>query len=59
MINSDYSQLFQYFSMGKYTGLLEVSLSDDYILDRDFGISSFTVFLILRDNFLDEGVTCA
>ncbi|XP_015518045.2 protocadherin Fat 4 [Neodiprion lecontei] len=57
LINSDYSSLLQYFSMGKYTGLLEVSLSDGYELDRDFGTSNFTVYLVLRDNYLDEDVT--
>ncbi|XP_012257858.2 protocadherin Fat 4-like isoform X2 [Athalia rosae] len=57
LLNSDYGQLFSYFSMGKYSGDLEISLSDGYILDRDYGTPVFTVYLTLRDNFLDDGVT--
>ncbi|XP_043480675.1 cadherin-23-like isoform X2 [Leptopilina heterotoma] len=54
LINSDYPQLFQYFSIDKFNGWLEVNLIDDAILDRDRGPSSYTVYLKLRDNFIEE-----
>ncbi|XP_015604477.1 protocadherin-like wing polarity protein stan isoform X2 [Cephus cinctus] len=57
LINTNYPALLQYFSMQKYTGLLQVSLSEGYILDRDFGDESYTVHLIIRDNYLVDGIT--
>ncbi|XP_051174171.1 protein dachsous-like [Leptopilina boulardi] len=53
LINSDYPQLQQYFSIDKFTGWLEVNLIEDAILDRDRGPSNYTVYLKLRDNFIE------
>ena len=48
----------QYFSIGRFDGQVHVHLSEGYILDRDAGPTDFTVNLKLRDNYLDDHVTC-
>lgn len=58
LINANYSAPMQYFSMGRFDGWLQVNLTGEHILDRDFGQSEFTLNLKLRDNYLVDDVTC-
>lgn len=56
LINANYPAPLEYFSIGRFDGLLQVHLTGDNILDRDFGTPQFTLNLILRDNYLVDNV---
>ncbi|XP_063995154.1 protocadherin Fat 4-like [Diachasmimorpha longicaudata] len=57
LINENYPALFQYFELSKFDGVLRVHLTDNYILDRDYGEPRYTLNLKLRDNYLQTGIT--
>ncbi|XP_044005260.1 protocadherin Fat 1-like isoform X2 [Aphidius gifuensis] len=57
-LNANQSAAFhQYFNLDKFSGLLSVNLRDGYILDRDYGASSYTLNIKLRDNYLVDDIT--
>ncbi|XP_015127857.1 cadherin EGF LAG seven-pass G-type receptor 1 [Diachasma alloeum] len=57
LINENYPALFQYFELSRFDGVLRVHLTDNHILDRDFGEPRYTLNLKLRDNYLQTGIT--
>ncbi|XP_074096384.1 cadherin-AgCad1-like isoform X3 [Cotesia typhae] len=57
LVNTNHSDSLQYFKLGKFDGLLQINLADNYILDRDFGSAIHTLNIKLRDNYLIEGIT--